>query len=163
MNARKALNTIRIRPLTADDLTFAKDVIDSTGLFPGEMLDEMTAPFLTGAAPDELWFVAADDGGVRGVIYCAPERMTDGTWNLLLIAVHKREQGKGLGSRMTRHLEQALSERNGRVLIVETSGLPDFDRTRSVYRSLGYVEVARIPEFYAAGEDKIVFWKVLDR
>jgi hypothetical protein len=47
------------------------------------------------------------------------------------------------------------------VLIVETSGLPDFDRTRAVYASLHYIEVARIPAFYAATEDKVVFWKRL--
>ena len=152
---------LNIRPLTADDLTSAKDVIDTTGLFPGEMLDEMAAPFLTGIAPDDLWFVAMDGEVVLGLVYCTPERMTDGTWNLLLIVVRESEQGQGVGSRLTRHLEQTLSQRNGRVLIVETSALPDFDRTRAVYKTLDYVEVARIPEFYAAGEDKVVFWKLL--
>jgi ribosomal protein S18 acetylase RimI-like enzyme len=155
------LNILNIRPLSADDLTSAKDVINTTGLFPGEMLDEMAAPFLTGIAPDDLWFVAVDAQIVLGLVYCAPERMTDGTWNLLLVAVRESEQGKGVGSRLTRYLEQALSKRNARVLIVETSGLPDFDRTRAVYRTLDYVEVARIPEFYASGEDKVVFWKLL--
>lgn len=155
------MNKITIRPLTADDLTSGKNVIDSTGLFPGEMLDEMAAPFLTGVAPDDLWFVAVDGQDVLGLLYCSPERLTHGTWNLLLIAVRKGDQGKGLGSRLTRHLEQSLSERAGRVLLVETSGLPDFDRTRAVYKKLDYVEVARIPEFYTAGEDKVVFWKLL--
>lgn len=155
------MNNIIIRPLTADDLTSAKDVIDSTGLFPAAMLDDMAAPFLTGLAPDDLWFVATHDEAVVGLVYCSPERLTDGTWNLLLIAVRDSEQGRGVGSRLTRHLELALTERSGRVLIVETSSLPDFDRTRRVYASLDYVEVARIPEFYAAKEDKVVFWKRL--
>jgi ribosomal protein S18 acetylase RimI-like enzyme len=155
------LKHINIRPLSAGDLTSAKDVINTTGLFPGEMLDEMAAPFLTGIAPDDLWFVAMDADVVLGLVYCTQERMTDGTWNLLLIAVRESEQGQGVGSRLTRHVEQTLSQRNGRVLIVETSGLPDFDRTRAVYKTLDYVEVARIPEFYAAGEDKVVFWKLL--
>mgnify|MGYP004417263636 CR=1 FL=1 len=155
------MNAITIRPLCADDLPSAKEVIDSTGLFPGEMLTEMAAPFLTGTAPDDLWFVALDQKVVLGLVYCSPERMTDGTWNLLLIAVRENLQGQRVGSRLTRHLEQTLSQRNARVLIVETSGLAEFDRTRAVYATLGYVEVARIPEFYATGEDKVVFWKRL--
>lgn len=150
------MKNINIRPLSADDLTSAKDVINTTGLFPGEMLDEMAAPFLAGMASNDLWFVALDTQVVVGLVYCSQERMTDGTWNLLLIAVRESEQGQGIGSRLTRHLEQTVSQRKGRVLIVETSGLPDFDRTRAVYRTLDYVEVARIPEFYAAGEDKVV-------
>lgn len=87
--------------------------------------------------------------------------MTDGTWNLLLIAVRASHQGRGIGSRLTRHIEETLVNRDGRTLIVETSSLPDFDRTRQIYATLGYIEVARVPEFYAAGEDKVVFWKKL--
>lgn len=155
------LNTFTIRPLSADDLPSAKEVIDSTGLFPGEMLPEMAAPFLRGTAPDDFWFIALDHEAVLGLVYCSQERLTDGTWNLLLIAVREDLQGQGVGSRLTRHLEQTLVRRNARVLIVETSGLPEFDRTRAIYTTLGYVEVARIPEFYAAGEDKVVFWKRL--
>ena len=60
-----------------------------------------------------------------------------------------------------RHVEQALAARGGRVLLVETSGLPGFERTRAFYRKLGYDEEARIREFYQAGEDKVVFRKAL--
>jgi ribosomal protein S18 acetylase RimI-like enzyme len=47
------------------------------------------------------------------------------------------------------------------VLLVETSGLPAFARARAFYRARGFDEEARIRDFYAAGEDKIVFWKAL--
>ncbi len=57
--------------------------------------------------------------------------------------------------------ETALAVLGQRVLLVETSGLPEFDRTRDFYRLLGYTEEARIHDYYAAGEDKVVFWKAL--
>lgn len=155
------MTDVLIRPLTADDLPACKAVIDSTGLFPSDLLDDMTAPCLAGAAPDDLWLVAVENGLATGLVYCAPERMTDRTWNLLLIAVRQDRQTRGVGARLTRALEAALAERQGRVLLVETSSLPAFERTRAVYRRLGYREAARIPEFYAAGEDKVVFWKAL--
>ena len=96
-----------------------------------------------------------------GVAYCEPERMTDKTWNLQLIAFHPNYQGQGRGVKLLLHVEQALKERGGRMLLVETSGLPSFVRTWNFYRKCGYEEEARIRDFYTTGEDKIVFRKLL--
>lgn len=155
------LNPFDIRPLTVEQLPAVKSVIEDVALFPSELLDDMTAPFMAGTAQAELWFVAIADGVACAVAYCAAERMTDGTWNLLLIAVRRDRQGEGLATALTNHVERMLAERGARILLVETSGLPTFERTRAVYRHLGYVEEARVREFYAAGEDKVVFWKRL--
>ena len=87
--------------------------------------------------------------------------MTEGTWNLYLIAVHPQHQGLGYGTSMMKYIEQLLSDRGERILLVETSGLDGFEKTRSFYRRCGYEEEARIREFYQAGEDKIVFRKSL--
>lgn len=46
------------------------------------------------------------------------------------------------------------------MLLVET--LASFDRTRAFYSKCGYEEEARIRDFYAAGDDKVVFCKVLN-
>jgi ribosomal protein S18 acetylase RimI-like enzyme len=151
---------VTIRPITRDDLRSLKAVIDATGLFPAEMLDEMTASYFDGGSPGEMWLTVDEDGPVA-VAYCAPERMTQGTWNLLLIAVHPARQGQGVGARLTRHVESSLAAVGGRVLLVETSSLPEFERTCAFYRRLGYVEEARIREFYRAGEDKVIFRKAL--
>ena len=106
-------------------------------------------------------FTNEDESGVVAIAYCAPERMTEGTWNLYLIAVHPSYQGKGHGTAMVSYIEKMLAERGERLLLVETSGLPDFERTQAFYRRCGYTEEARIREFYQAGEDKIVFRKAL--
>lgn len=149
-----------IRPATPGDTAALKAVIDATGLFPSDMLDGMMAGYFGGDAGDDFW-LTDDDGGPVGVGYYAPERMTQGTWNLYLIAVHPDRQGQGRGAALLRHVERALAARGGRVLLVETSGLPSFERARAFYRKCGYEEEARIRDFYQAGEDKVIFRKAL--
>ncbi len=45
------------------------------------------------------------------------------------------------------------------MLLVET--LASFDLAQAFYRKYGYEEEARIRDFYAVGDDKVVFRKVL--
>jgi len=87
--------------------------------------------------------------------------MTEGTWNRYLIAVHPDVQGTGVGTAMLHHIEQLLATRGERVLLVETSGLDSFARTRQFYLKANYEQEARIRDFYQAGEDKIVFRKAM--
>jgi ribosomal protein S18 acetylase RimI-like enzyme len=149
-----------IRRVAADDLAALARVIDGTGLFPSALLDGMLSGYLTGAAPEDRWWTV-DDGGPVAVAYAAPERFTDRTWNLLLLAVHPEHQGRGVGAALVRHVEQAVAAHDGRLLLIETSGLPAFARTRAFYRANGYDEGARIRDFYSDGEDKVVFRKAL--
>lgn len=89
--------------------------------------------------------------------------MTDGTWNLYLLAVHPQHHGQGLSVAMVRHVEQDLLAADARVLLIETSGVPEFVGQRTFYTRLGYHQEDRIREFYAPGDDKIVYWKLLQR
>lgn len=150
-----------IRPVGRGDVDGLKAVVDATGLFPSALLDGMLEAFLVGERPDEYWLTIDRDGHAAGIAYYAPERMTVGTWNLLLIAVDPGQQGRGLGQALMRNAEMTLAGEGQRVLLVETSGLPEFERTRGFYRQLGYTEEARIRDYYDAGEDKVVFWKSL--
>jgi ribosomal protein S18 acetylase RimI-like enzyme len=61
-----------------------------------------------------------------------------------------------------RHIECVLRERGERLLLVETSSLPQYEGARRLYCGCGFVQEARIRDFYQANEDKIVFWKRLD-
>ena len=87
--------------------------------------------------------------------------MTEGTYNLYLIAVHKDFQGQGIGAEMMAYVEQMLIGMGVRILLVETSGLDEFDRTRAFYEKCDYHREAVIREFYDTGDDKVVFWKKL--
>ena len=149
-----------VRPITPEDLPALKVAIDANELFPSAMLDEMISNYFNNKDSKDLWFTY-DNGKPVAIGYCAPEKMTEGTWNLYLIAVHPDYQRLGYGTSMLRYIEQILIERGERLLLVETSGLDSFENTRRFYRQSGYEQEARIREFYQAGEDKIVFRKSL--
>lgn len=151
---------IDVRPMVRDDLPAIAPILDATGLFPAEMLADMAAPFLAGDAP-HIWLTASIDGRRCGFSYCEPERATDGTFNLLAIAVMPEDHGKGIGSMLVAALEARLRAQAARVLIVETSALDEYADTWAFYRARGFVEEARIRDFYSEGEHKIVFWKHL--
>jgi ribosomal protein S18 acetylase RimI-like enzyme len=149
-----------VRATSPGDLPGLKAVIDATGLFPGEMLDGMIAAYVRRDFSEGFW-LTLDARTPMGVAFCGPERMTQGTWNLYLIAVHPDLQGQGHGKSLLRHVEEALTMRGERLLLVETSGLPAFAPVRAFYRASGYDEEARIRDYYQDGEDKVVFRRLL--
>lgn len=153
-----------IRPTTQDDVAAILSLAVASGLFPAEGTDEV-GQVLTGwlrgeMEPGHVW-LTDDDGGPVGVVYYAPERMTEGTWNLYMIAVRPDRQRQGRGAELVRHVENDLKARGAHLLLVETSGAANFERTRAFYRRCGYHEEARIRDFYKPGEDKVVFRKAL--
>ena len=148
----------KIRPAGKNDVPFLEAIADATGLFPSEMLDGMIAGYFDRSTQD-IWFVCEDGGQAISFGFCEPERMTVGTWNLLAIGVLPERQSAGVGAAMLRYLENQLRQRDARVLLVETLGTPEFARTREFYLKNGFVEEARIRDFYEAGGDKVVFWK----
>jgi ribosomal protein S18 acetylase RimI-like enzyme len=153
-----------IRPITPDDTDALIALADSVELFSSEELEELHQMLTDSLSKDgdaHPFWITDDDGGLVGLAYCEPERLTSGTWNLQLIAVHPMHQRQGRGAKLLLFVEQTLADRGARVLLVETMGTPDFEHVRAFYQKNGYNEEARIREFYAEGADKVVFLKAL--
>jgi len=87
--------------------------------------------------------------------------LSDRCWDLYWIAVDPSAQGSGLGRDMVRHMETDLRERRARKVFIETGGKTSYGATRAFYERAGYREIARIPDFFAAGDDKVIFGKDL--
>ncbi|WP_197041920.1 GNAT family N-acetyltransferase [Sandarakinorhabdus oryzae] len=149
-----------IRSLHPSDLPAAKAIIDSVGLFPSELLDDMVAGYFAEPPSGEIWLVV-DDHGVKGLAYAAPERMTSGTWNNLLLAVAADSHGRGFGAALLAEVERQLRAARAHLLLVETSDQMEFARTRRFYSHVGYAETGRIADFYQPGEGKVIFVKSL--
>ena len=148
-----------IRPINKQDLSALKEVLDSIELFPSEYLDDMISDYFNNPETEDIWFTAIEEDKPVALAYCAPEKFTEGTFNLYAIGVRKDYQGKKIGGRMIHYLEKELKTAGHRVLIVETSSSPDLALTREFYPKQGYKQVAVLPDFWTEGEDKVVFWK----
>ena len=153
-----------IRYATYDDKKAIIAIAEAINLFNPQELEafgDLLTEYFDGKLDSDHFWIIYEDGAIMGVAYYAPEPYASGTWNIYFIAVHPQHQGQGYGTKLLSYVEQALTKRGERLLLVETSGLPNFERTRAFYRKQGYEEEARIREFYKAGDDKIIFRKVL--
>jgi ribosomal protein S18 acetylase RimI-like enzyme len=84
---------------------------------------------------------------------------TDRTWDLYWIAVDPSAQGTGSGTTLLSEVERRLSGLHARMLVVETSSRSDYAPTRAFYLARGYGEAARVRDFYAPADDRIIFTK----
>ena len=149
-----------IRPTKPDDMAALLAIANETIGFSPDELKELSSTMIDYFRDDHAHFwLTDDDGEPVGAVYCVPEQMTHGTWNLLFLAIRPDRQGQGRGSAMMRHVETLLMEQGAHLLLVET--LASFEQTRAFYRKCGYEEEARIRDFYEVGADKIVYRKIL--
>lgn len=159
------MGSVEFRDVVARDIDALGTLLAGLGMFPPEMvagLKEMLVAHCVGQLGEGCrWITAEQEGQLVSVACYAPEQFTDGTWNLLLIAIDRRCQGQGLGSQLLQHVEQTLAAAGERLLLIETSGLESFERTRAFYRKHGYEQVGHIPDYYEPGDDKIIFCKAI--
>ena len=88
---------------------------------------------------------------------------TDGTYDLYWIAVHPSAQGAGGGRLLLRAVEERVAAAAGRMMIVETSSRSDYEGTRRFYDRSGYREGARVRDFYAPHDDRVIFTRQFPR
>jgi len=103
--------------------------------------------------------VANDNSVVVGYVCYGPTPLTEGTWDLYWIAVAPDRQQQGIGRTLLKAAEQNIRDSEGRLVIIETSSVPDYEKTRNFYLNHDYEIIARIPDFYAPGDGKLILQK----
>ena len=102
-------------------------------------------------------------GAVAGYACFGATPLTQGTYDLYWIAVDPKLHGAGVGRALMRATEDAVRAEGGRLLLIETASKPSYDKTRAFYLAWGCSEVARVPDFYAIGDDKVIYARTLAR
>jgi ribosomal protein S18 acetylase RimI-like enzyme len=105
--------------------------------------------------------VALDGREVAGYVCYGQTPCTLGTWDIYWIAVSGEVRGKGIGGALTKAAEEDIRRLEGRLILIETSSLPLYENTRRFYLGQKYAQVARVPDFYAPGDDLLIMQKRL--
>lgn len=156
------LVSLRLRPLTAADRGRIEEITRAVGLFREEEIPVALEVFdgaVRVAGGDPYTALGAEcDGTLAGWICWGPTPCTLGTYDLYWMAVDPTLQGTGLGTALLSEMERRLAG-VARLIIIETAGRADYASTREFYEARGYSPVATIPDFYAPGDDQVVFVK----
>lgn len=157
--------TLRETP-TLDDIARVREIVTSTGFFHDHEIDvacELVEEALAKGPVEGYRFLFAELPDSRGITrpigYTSYGQTpcTEGTFDLYWIAVHNDFRAHGLGRLLQRETESRIRALGGRRLFAETSGRDLYAPTRKFYLSLGYTEEARLADFYAPGDDKVVY------
>ena len=155
--------TIRIRPMSAADKPALMQILQHTPEFkPYEVVvaEEVIDGYLQD--PEGTGYhalVAEAEAELAGYICYGQTPCTVGTWDIYWVAVSGDKRGRGIGGALTEKAEGAIRQARGRLILIETSSAPAYENTRRFYLGRGYATVARIPDFYAPGDDLIIMQK----
>jgi len=150
----------QVLPADRDDV---RRIVDSTGFFYPDEVDmavELVQAHLEQGSDSGYYFVFAHDGGgVHGYTCYGPIACTRGSFDLYWIAVDKSRQQQGLGRELLKHTEERIQAAGGRRIYIETSARELYQPTQRFYERCGYEAEARLKDFYATGDSKIIYVK----
>lgn len=172
--------TINIGPLQTQHRLRIEEIVRATGVFSEsevgvalELFDDVLGSGLGALGTTELkaqspkpkadyeFLGVFEAANLIGYACFGATPSTDRTYDLYWIAVHPREQRSGAGAALMSEVERQLEERRARMVIIETSSREDYAPTRRFYQRRGYAEAARLRDFYAPGDDRVVLSKRL--
>jgi len=146
--ARLLSMLIKTRAFTSAEIDVAMELIDIV------LKDENQEDY-------QIDCMADDQDQTVGYICYGPAPMTQGTFDLYWVAVDPDSQEKGVGSKLLSFLEKVVKAEGGRMILADTSTIPQYERTRKFYLKNGFQEEGRIRDYYHPGNDRITFCRRL--
>jgi ribosomal protein S18 acetylase RimI-like enzyme len=148
-----------------EDCAAVREIVEGTGFFrPDEVAIavELVEERLARGPSSGYRFVFAEaDGAVAGYACYGPIACTVSSFDLYWIAVAPRFQRRGVGGMLMSAVESRIAAAGGSRIYADTSGRAQYAPTRAFYGRSGFECAARIKDFYAPGDDRVIYVKVL--
>ncbi len=157
--------TVTLRQtVTPADRDHVRAIVESTDMFRPDEVDvavELVDERLAKGEPSGYYFVFAElEGQMVGYACYGPIACTVSSYDLFWIAVRQDLQGAGVGRKMIEQCERLIQEAGGNRIYIDTSGRAQYTPTRRFYERCGYTLEATLKDFYAPGDDRVIFTKV---
>jgi GNAT superfamily N-acetyltransferase len=108
-----------------------------------------------------FWMKVTDDEGLIAFANYGRNSFSVHSWDLYWIAVHHNSRNKKLGTLLLKAVEDDVRNSGGKILWIETSGRPLYASTEGFYINNGYTLQASLKDFYATGDPKQIYSKIL--
>ena len=150
--------------LKRSDRKRIKEILRSTGFFYDfEIKIAIDIVDLTLRKGEEIsgyhFVIAENENKMIGFSCYGAAPCTVGSYDLYWFAVHKDFMNRGLGGKILAHTESIITGKGGRNIWIETSSRSAYTPTRAFYKKKGYEVQAELKDFYAPGDNKVVFLK----
>ncbi len=164
--ARENMHGLRWRDtLEPQDPERIRRLVTVTGFFNPEEVDvaeELVTERLAKGESSGYYFIMAEHyGRLVGYTCYGPIAGSANSFDLFWIAVHPEFQRRGLGRRLIKETERRIHKAGGRRIYVDTSQRAEYASTRIFYENCGYRLEATLKDFYAPGDGKAIYLKIL--
>ena len=155
---------MKIRSLILKDRTRLHSMLIDSDAFTAEEID-VAIELIDTVLKDEsqkdykIDCMVDDQDQPVGYICYGPTPMTQGTFDLYWIVVDPNFQGKGIGSKLLDFLTEVVRGKGGGMILADTSTIPQYEKTKNFYIQNGFQEVAKVPDYYYPGNDRVTFCK----
>ena len=160
------IDSLVVEVTPADEAVQIVGVAREAGVFSDEeiaVVRELMDDYVAKGGASSYRFLSCRQGGrVVGFACYGRRSMTQSTFDLYWICSAPSAQHKGVGGMLLRQTEQNICALGGRLMIVETSSLPEYEPARRFYDSHGYRREAVIQDFYAEGDGLVLYSKKLN-
>jgi ribosomal protein S18 acetylase RimI-like enzyme len=155
IGATRADEAEQIVGVTREAQVFSADEIATVQ----ELMDDYIA---NGDASTYYFLSYRLNGRVAGYACYGRRSLTESTFDLYWICSAPSAQRKGVGHALLQRTEQEIRAMGGRLVMVETSSLPEYEPARRFYDSHGYRRQVIIEDFYAEGDGLVLYSKKLN-
>lgn len=148
---------------TQEDIKNIYNIVSSSGYFNQEEIaiaTELIEERLQHGETSDYYFLFAEiNNKTIGYTCYGPIPGTQSGYDLYWIAVNNSYRKKGIGRILLDKTEHLIVLAGGKKIYVETSGKDQYIETRQFYLKNNYIEKAKLDDFYAPGDDKLILVK----
>lgn len=156
--------SLAIHPMEAGDRSRVHEILKSVGVFNSDEIAcavELFDIYLKkGVDPNEYVFCGAYQDGVLKAFECfGKAALADRVYDLYWIATDPACRQTGLAMALMEDLDRYMLSLRARKILAETSSKVIYEKAHRLYLKCGFQKAALIRDYYAVGDDLLIFEK----
>jgi GNAT superfamily N-acetyltransferase len=157
-------NPIRIARSVPQDRAAIGEITQRSGVFDEDELKtvfELFDTYIKTPTYGYTFHSAYFEGKLAGYVCWGMTALTQGAYDMYWLCTDPSLLKKGIGTSLFQAVEDDVRKAQGRLIVIWTSGTPQYLPATTLYLKMGCEQSGRIRDFYRPGDDLLVFVKYL--